>query len=454
MLPRLHNGVIVPNKPDPQNVWRINRGALPMISEMEYIGMRVDKTHLSNLKVVLNSEMETLAAKVVDLTGENINLGSPDQLSNLLFKTLKLKQNGREKWTKSKSRLAADSDVLKAMVSQHPCIKPILDWQERRTLRNRYTDSLIEQADEFDRIHSDLSITTTDTNRLASSDPNLQNIPIRTKLGRQIRRAFIPSVGNTFGSVDASQIEMRMNAVDSQCQNLLGCFWGKEDVYWQTAEIVEKRDFPKEMRDSEAEIYGPDENITAKKWFRQNAKVIALMVGYDASPGGVYDQFLANGIPGWTENLCAQALIDYFRGYPELLKRKKEHWKRAYQYEFVWDMWGFLRWIPQVRSVHKGIVNEGLRQAGNLAGQGGAAGIIKLWMAVIWVRYISYWKKHGIKILMQVHDELLAEGPRKVLEDFLEECVKVLRNLLPYDYFNAPLDAGWGIADNWGDCDH
>jgi DNA polymerase-1 len=212
--------------------------------------------------------------------------------------------------------------------------------------------------------------------------------------------------------------------------------------------------FTKAMRESEDKCCGPNKDTTYKKWYRQNAKVTALMVGYDASAGGLYDQFLSYGIPGWTEDLCAKAIIDYFNGYPELLVRRKDHHKRAYRFGLVWDMWGFVRYIPQVKSVFRGTVNEGLRQAGNLAGQGGAAGIIKLWMAVIWDQYIAKWRKHGIRMLMQVHDELVAEGPEQVLTDFFEWCKGVLLRLLPYDFFNCPLESNYGIDERWGAADH
>lgn len=437
------------------NCWRLDRGALPMCNEFERNGMRIDKTHLVKIHDQCVVEMADLAAKVQDLTGvKGLNLGSSEQLSDLIFKTLKLKNPGREKWTKSRTRLAADADVLKAMVSCHPAIKLILDWRERQKIKSTYTLSLIAQADDNERIHTDVSTTTTGTQRLASSKPNLQNIPIRTTLGREIRNAFVPRLGNKIGSVDASQIEMRMNAVDAQCRNLLMCFWSWDDVYWQTAEITNHREFSKEQRDSNEKCCGPDGNRTYKQWYRQNAKVTALMVGYDSSAGGLYDQFLSYGIPGWTEDLCSKAIVDYFNGYPELLSRRKEHHKRAYRHGLVWDMWGFIRYVPQVKSVFRGTVNEGLRQAGNLAGQGGAAGIIKLWMAVIWDEYVRYWKRHGIEMLMQVHDELVAEGPERVLNDFFAWCKDVLLNLLPYDFFNCPLESNYGVSDTWGTSDH
>lgn len=462
-----------------------------MVNEFEAVGMRIDKSHLVKIHDTCTVEMANLDAKLYDLTGKKINMGSGDQLATLLFQELKLKNPGREKWTKNRSRLSTDSDVLKAMLAckktsacDNPTvvIKTILDWKERQKIKSTYTYGLIEQADENERIHTDVSITRTGTGRLASSHPNLQNIPIRTDLGREIRNAFVPKKGNKIGSVDASQIEMRMNAVDAQCDNLLKVFWSWDDVYWDIAERVNRREFTKAMRKDVCTCVGcltkmvayPQEGGKTKykcendscvatnkhlwyaKWYRQCAKVIALMVGYDASAGGLFDQFLSYGIAGWDEALCEKAIVDYFSkdAYWELLRRKTDHAKRAMKFGYVWDMWGFIRWIPQMKSVFRGVVNEGLRQAGNLAGQGGAAGIIKLWMAAIWPKYQSYWKKHGVLMLMQVHDELVAEGPERVLTDFFEWCKELLASLLPYDYFNCPLESNYGVAESWGVADH
>lgn len=477
--PAIFKGIRIVNRPDLENVMRLDRGPFRMIGQMERNGMRISPPHLRMVHARCTDEMETLAAKVEQQTGKRINLGSGDQLADLLFKHLGLKQNGREKWTKSRERLAADSDVLKAMVSQHPAIRTILDWKEREKLRSTYTLSLIAKVDDDDRLHSDISSTRTDTGRLASSNPNLQNIPTRTDLGREIRNAFIPRAGNVMGSVDASQIEMRMNAHDSKCKNMMRFFHEGEDFYWGTASLMYRREFPKELRsckcplDSNGKkvihvpacptvIVAPGEvfnGLTYKKWYRDIcAKVTALMVGYDASAGGLYDQFLAWGVPGWSEDLCAKAIIDYFKGYPELMTAKKVHHQRALRYGFVWELFGRIRWIPQMRSVHKRVVGEGQRQAGNLAGQGGAAGVIKLWMTILWESFI-YWERHGLEILMQVHDELLVEGPKQVVLDFLNEARETLRHMFDglEQYYTVPLDGSIGIGDlgtPWGGIDH
>ena len=476
--PPIYAGIRIVNRPDLQNVMRLDRSVMPMLTEMEQVGIRIDPQHLERLHVQLTSEMEDLADKQAELSGKRINIASGDQLSDLLFVHLKLKQNGREKWTKSKARLAADGDVLKAMVSQHPCIRVILDWKEREKLRSTYTLSLAAKADENKRIHTDFSSITAATGRLASSDPNLQNIPTRTELGTEIRNAFIPSHGMSLGSADASQIEMRLNCFDSQCANMMRFFVDKEDFYWGTASLMYRREFPAILRACDCPknakgkqlhvdacptiIHAPGEHydgMTYKKWYRDIcAKVTALMVGYDASAGGLYDQFLAWGVPGWTESLCEQAIRDYFGGYPELLKRKRVHDQRAERYGWVWDLGGRVRWRPQIRSLIKRIVAEGLRQAGNMAGQGGAAFVIKLWMAIIWDS-MKYWNRMGVRLLLQIHDELLAEGPRAALEDFLNEAVELLRNLFYgfEQWFNVPLDGSIGIGDTgvpWGRIGH
>lgn len=477
--PPIYNGVRIVNRPDLHNCMRLDVGVMPMISAMEHTGIAIDPEHIKTLKVRLTQEMEALAAKVGQLAGKTINIASGDQLSDLLFNHLGLKQLGsREKWTKSKARLAADGDVLKAMVSQHPCIRPILDWKEREKLRSTYTTSLLTQVDHNLRIHTEFSSITAATGRLASQNPNLQNIPIRTDLGTEIRNAFVPAKGMCLGSADASQIEMRMNCFDSQCKNMLRFFTEKEDFYWGTASLMYRRSFPANLRSCECPkdakgkqahiascptiIHAPGEpydGLTYKKWYRDIcAKVTALMVGYDASASGLYDQFLAWGVPGWTEPLCEQAIRDYFAGYPELLTRKRTHHQRAAKYGFVWDLGGRIRWVPQIKSCHKRIVGEGLRQAGNLAGQGGAAFIIKLWMAIIWGD-MGYWNKRGVRLLLQIHDELLAEGPKAALEDALNDWVGILENLLVgfEQWFNVPLGGSMGIGDvgvPWGRIGH
>lgn len=462
----LYKGICIPNRPFPENVARLDMACLPMLSAMESNGMMVDKSYMGDLYKRITGEMGTLAADVEKLAGYSINLGSGDQLADLLFKKLRLKQAGREKWTKSKARLAADSDVLRGMISQHPAIPVIIKWKEHEKLRSSFTLSLIDQADENNRIHCDLNHTGPETGRLSCSEPNLQTIPIRTMLGREIRNAFVPTKGNHIGTVDVSQIEMRTMCHDAKCSNMMELFWQWEDLYWGVAEGMYKRKFNAEDRK-----HGIDggSGQTYKNFYRFNAKTTALGVTYDISPEGLVDLFLSADPPAiyfltggdsvWDYDkhynkaveICGQAIRDFFDGYPEILSRRREHHRRARMHGFVWDLWGRIRWIPQVRSTHNWVVGEGLRAAGNMAGQGGAAGVIKLWMAKLWDRIDEYWGFMGLLPLMTVHDELVVEGPKQVVVDFLEEAKYTIRNLIPYvDLFCVPLEADSDVGERWG----
>lgn len=472
MISRIRKNILLCNRPNPGNALRIDMCCLPMIASMERNGMGIDRGFMEELHGKITGEMEGLEAKVEKLCGYSINLGSGDQLANLLFVKLELKQQGKERMTKKRTRMAVDSDVLKAMISQHACIKPILDWKEREKLRSTYTYNLISQADEYGRIHPSIIHTGPETGRVACKAPNLQNIPVRSKLGQEIRNAFIPSRGNVIGTVDASQIEMRVQAIMSVCRNMLEkVFWIGEDLYWRTAELMYHREFTQEQRKSEIE---PITGLSAKDYYRFNAKTTTLGVSYDIGPDGLVDQFLTSGALAFlTEGdyvydsdkklvwdykrhypnalaKCTQAIKDFFAGYPELLVMRRVYHRMAHINGYVCDLFGRIRWIPQVRSVHKWIVAEGLRAAGNMPIQGTAAGIVKLWMAVIWDRIEEYWGKRGIKVLMQIHDEILVEGPKQAVQDFLAECGKLLGELIPLEYFNVLLESSFGIGDRWG----
>ncbi len=461
-----HRILISDAKPNPANVLRLDHTILPLLVSMEKTGMLVDSGHINSLHSSLTLEMAELQSKVTESTGYSINIASGDQLSDLLFSKgkLHLKQPGKERRTTSGVRLSADSDVLRGMISQHPAIKLLLDWKEREKLRSTYTHSLIAQCDEEGRVHPDINHTGPETGRLSCSAPNLQNVPTRTKLGQEIRKAFIPGPGNILGTIDLSQIEMRQIAEDSKCPAMIKVFRDGVDLYWSVAEAVFRREFSKDDREHGVE---PVTGLTFKEYYRQAAKVTALMTIYEASPSGVLDQmlvfdavpFLTGGEKLWDYDRhyepalkrCADAIIGFFDGYPELLRRRKVHHRRATKYGLVWDMFGRHRMIPQVYSTHRWVVGEGLRAAGNHPIQAGPAGILKLWLACIWDHIESYWYLYGIRPLICVHDELIVEGPRAAVEDFLEECSYILRTLLPPDLYTTPLKASWATAGSWGE---
>lgn len=464
-MTKLFGGIIIPNRPDPSNIARLDRNCLPILAEMQRVGIRVDKSHMVALHSRITTEMAELQEQVVKLTGYRINLGSGDQLSDLLYNKLGLKQAGKEKWTSSKTRLSADSDVLKAMVSKHVCIPIILSWKQAEKLRSTYTHSLIAQADENERIHCDFNYVGTETGRLSCQNPNLQTIPARSKLGKEVRKAFVASNGMVLGTVDLSQIEMRTMAVDSMCNGLLEIFWNWRDLYWSVASDIYRREFTEEERDHGID---PDTKLKFKDLYRFSAKTTALGVTYAISETGLVDLFLSSDPPmipfltgGTTWDYdrdynsaverCKRAITDFFIAYPEILERRREHHRRARKFGLVWDAFGRHRMIPQVYSTHSWIQGEGLRAAGNLSGQGFAAGIAKLLMAWIWNRLNKKWSRYGIRPLLVVHDDITHEGPKEAMEDFLEEVKNGIRNLIPYELFPCPIESESGMGPNYAE---
>lgn len=463
MLTLPHN-IIMPGRPDGQNCLRLDMAALPMVSAMEQNGLLIDPSEMASLHKQITGEMGEYEAEVIRLTGHSINLGSGDQLADLLFNKLKLKQQGKEKFTKSKARLAVDADVLKAMISKHSSIKPILEWKVREKLRSSFTFSLLEQADEHGRIHPNLNHTGTETWRYTCTDPNLQTIPQRTKLGRKIRKAFVAGKGLVIGSVDASQIEMRHTAWDTQCPGLMRVFTDSLDLYWTMAEAFYDRVFTPAERTG----IDPDTGLPMKDVYRQFSKTMTLGVNYAITPPGLVDQLLVAGAVSFLTygksttwdydkyydaavDRCAAVIRNFFTKYSEVLTGRKRHHREAFRYGMTWDCWGHWRWIAQVKSALKWIVEEGLRAAGNHPIQSGSAGILKLWMACLWDGIVKYWSRFGLKPLLTIHDEILVEGEKSVVEDFLEWAATILAELLPQELYNVPLRASYALAGSWGD---
>lgn len=457
--------VLLVSHPDPANVMRLDHAILPALSAMERNGMPIDAGRIHDLKTRLITEMSEIHANVEKTTGyTGINLASPDQLSELLFVKMKLKQAGsKEKWTKSRARLAADSDVLKGMISQSPVVKMLLDYGERKKLLGSFTNTLLAQADENGRIHSQFNHCRAETGRLTCSNPNLMQIPTRSKLGKLVRAAFVAPKGKLLGTCDMSQVEMRHAAEDAKCPNLISVFERNEDLYWDYCQRMYKRTFTKQEREHG---FDPVTKVPYSA-LRQNAKVAALGTIYDISPEGLVDQFLSfdaipfltNGDPKWDHDKyheialqnCTWAIKEFFNAYPELLVRRREHHRRCHRFGMSWCCFGRQRWIPQVKSVHRWIQSEGLRAGANHPIQGGCAGIMKLWVSCVYERIRTFWSKWDLEVLNVVHDELIVAAPKDVLEDYLPEAADILKNLLPPEVYTTPLRSKYGIGYSWAD---
>lgn len=445
--PLLYGGVRFVDHPDPDNVMRLDQGALPMIMEMQRTGMRVNVDHLLKLSKQLDEEMEWINDDVNRMTGHPCHLGSPDQVAKLLFKDLSIPNKGI-KLTDSGDREQVDSDVLEVLRDHHECIPLILEYRMRRTIQRNFCDPLPRKVNrETGRLHTRINPVRAATGRLASSEPNLQNIPIRTDLGREIRKAFVPSPGNCIGSVDASQIELRCVASIRNVKNMIAVYTDPEgDIHTQTALGVFQID---ENRPDLKEFIASDE---FQRKMRKPCKTINFLVVYEGSAPALRIQLIAAGADKeyWTEPKCEEAIYRWYQRYSEVREGLKRIEVNARKYEFVWDEFGRLRAAAGVKSVHKWVQSQTLREIGNHEVQGTAAGLLKLVMAEVYDEWARYWRKFGIKLLVPVHDEIVAEGPHDPLEDFLHYAGHVLKRI-DKGFMKVPLDYGTAISElSWG----
>ncbi len=355
------------------------------LARMEEAGVGLDIDYLNSFAAKMTTEINELSEQIFTLAGEEFNLNSPLQLSRILFEKLKLKPG---KKTKSKAAFATGAAVLSKMVDAHPIIPLITKYRELAKLKSTYIDSLPPLVNkETGRLHTTFNQMVTATGRLSSSNPNIQNIPIRTRLGRQIRRAFIPAHHEEKLLVgDYSQIELRLMAHLSGDANLIKLFTDEVDIHQATA----------------AEVFSlPTDQVT--KDIRRQAKAINFGIIYGISPFGLAEQL--NIAPK-----DAKSYIDkYLKRYPAVKDFIKTTIGKAYEDGFVTTILGRRRYIPELKSTNYQIRSFGERVAVNAPLQGSAADIIKLAMINIDRRL----QKEGLqtRMVMQVHDELVFEVP-------------------------------------------
>jgi DNA polymerase-1 len=392
---------------------------IPVLARMEQIGVKVDLDYLAEMARDLDKRIGVLETECYDLAGERTNLGSPTQLRVLLYETLGLKTTRR-----TKTGLSTDARALQQLVGQHPFVGKLLEYRELAKLKNTYIDALPPLVDRNDgRVHTTYDQTVAATGRLSSTNPNLMNIPIRTDLGKQIRRAFIPEKGNAILSVDYSQIELRVMAHLSQDPILLDVFKQGEDIHSATA----------------ARVYGvdPAELTTGQR-------SVAKMVNYGLAYG--------MGAPGLAERLNvpvpeAQAIMDtYFEVFSGVAGFLDEVVKQAHKDGFTTTMFGRRRYLPELGSGNPRVRAIGERQALNAPIQGSAADIMKL--AMINVDRALAAEDLATQMILTVHDELVFEVPSGE-EAAAEELV--VREMAGVCEMEVPLDVDASIGANWAE---
>lgn len=394
---------------------------IEVLADMEMWGVKIDKNALKALSSELQDELARLQEKIFAFSGVEFNLNSPQQLSQILFEKLNLPVSRRTKKTKSYS---TDVNTLQELALIHPIAQYALEYRQLAKLKSTYADALPLLIDpETGRIHTSYNQAVTATGRLSSSEPNLQNIPVRGELGQKCRRAFIPENGHLFLSADYSQIELRVLAHLSGDKNLIETFLHDRDIHTETAHRV----------------FGKASNLS-KEEQRRRAKIINFSIIYGASAFSLGKELE-------TSTSEAQKFIDlYFEKHPQVHDFLERMVKSAEEKGFAETISGRKRQVPELRHKDKITQQIGRRIALNTPIQGSAADLMKKAMVDIW-REI---KRQGLKsgMILQVHDELVFEvpdGERDEMEALVQEKMEKVFPL------KVPLKVhlSWGI--NWAE---
>ncbi len=397
----------------------LERPLVPVVAEMERAGVKVDAAVLRALSADFGRRMAELETEIIGLNdGEVFNIGSPQQLGRVLFEKLKL-PGGKKTKT---GQWATGADALEALGPLHPIPARILDWRQIAKLKSTYADALVAQINPVTgRVHTSYSLAATSTGRLASSDPNLQNIPVRTEEGRKIRRAFIAEPGHAVLSADYSQIELRLVAHVAGIEGLKQAFHDGADIHAITA----------------SQVFGvPVEGMDAS--VRRRAKAINFGIIYGISPFGLAAQL---GIPQGE----AKAYIEAYLGrYPEIRAYMDATKEQARRQGFVTTLFGRKMFVPGIAEKNPAMRNFAERAAINAPIQGGAADIIKRAM----IRLPAELAMAGLKgrMLLQVHDELVFEIPEAEAAATVAVVKRVMEGAAT---LSVPLVVDTGVAATW-----
>ncbi|MFD2564060.1 DNA polymerase I [Aquimarina rubra] len=393
---------------------------LRVLADMEIEGINLDKKFLQSLSEELDNDIKALESKIYRKAGEEFNIASPKQLGVILFEKMKLVD--KPKKTKTGQYSTAE-DVLSYLAKDHEIIQNILDYRGLSKLKSTYVDALPNQVNEATgHVHTDYMQTVAATGRLSSNNPNLQNIPIRTERGRQVRKAFVPrSDEYTLLAADYSQIELRIIAALSEEETMISAFKNGEDIHASTASKV---------------FSVPIEEVTREQ--RGNAKTVNFGIIYGVSAFGLSNQTDLSRSE-------AKELIDtYYKTYPKLRNYMSEQVDFARENGYVQTVLGRRRYLKDINSANAVVRGAAERNAVNAPIQGSAADIIKIAMINIHKKLTE--GNYKTKMLLQVHDELVFD----VYKPELEEIQPLIKSEMENAYKLAvPLDVDLGLGNNW-----
>jgi DNA polymerase-1 len=390
---------------------------IDVLAKLELWGVKIDKNYLNNLNRKYQDKISTVTKKIYKLSGQKFNINSPQQLGKILFEKLKLTP-----FKRTKTGYATGFSVLKSLEKRHPIIKEIIDYRELSKLKSTYIDALSPLINENNgRIHTTFHQTGTVTGRLSSSDPNLQNIPIRTELGREIRKAFIADEGCILLEADYSQVELRILAHLSEDENLINAFKKDVDFHKLTA----------------SQLFNIKMNEVTPQ-YRRAAKAINFGIIYGMTKFGLASRL--NISEGSAENYIEQ----YFNRYPRVRDYIDNIIEEARKNGYVKTILNRRRYVPEIKSSNPKIRQVGERFAINAPIQGSAADIIKIAMINIYKEILT--KNYESRIVLQVHDELVLEVPI----DEKNYIIKLVREKMEKAYpLKVKLKVDMKTGNNW-----
>lgn len=399
--------------------YKVEMPLMQVLAKMELEGVALDVQWLEQESIDLENDLKNLESQIFELSGEVFNMNSPRQLGEILFDKMQL--DPKAKKTKT-GQYQTSEDVLQKLASKHEIIQHILEYRIYQKLKSTYVDALPQQIEPTDgRVHTNFSQTTAATGRLASLNPNLQNIPIRTLRGQQIRGAFVAPQGHKIISADYSQIELRLIAEISDETNMIEAFQRGEDIHASTA----------------SKLFGvPLEEVS--KTQRSQAKTVNFGIVYGQSAFALAEQ------TGLSRTEAKQMIDAYYETYPKLKEWMAQQVQKARQLGYVETILGRKRHLKDIHSNNFVVKGHAERNAVNAPIQGSAADIIK--MAMINIDRRLEEQKLQTKMLLQVHDELIFEAP--------EEEINLATELIKTEMESAfetkvPLSVEVGVGDNW-----
>ncbi len=399
----------------------IDMPLVPVLADLEWEGVAIDSEHLQRVSQDFAKELASLEKKSHELAGGEFNLSSPKQLQKILFEDLRLPPS-----KKTKTGYSTDVEVLERLAPLHELPRLILEHRELAKLKGTYVDVLPELVSKNSgRVHAQFHQTVTATGRLSSSDPNLQNIPIRTESGKLVRKAFVAERGNVLLGADYSQIELRILASMSEDPHLLEAFRNGRDIHAMTASQIFS--IPLEQVDVDS---------------RRKAKAINFGLIYGKSAFSLAEEL------GITRKEAAEIIERYFAQYPTIRAFLDGLVETAKKHGYAETLFGRRRWIEGIHSKNKMILGMAERMAVNTPIQGTAADLVKIAMTQLHRKIRE--ERWQAKIILQVHDELVLEVPETEI-DSMKKIIKEVMEGAGKEKITVPLTVEVGVASNWLD---